>query len=241
VRGDSSGAGYLDAHEALESQAEAQIDERFGAALDDSAQWPAASRLLVQSAAARFAENGLDDGRYGLLPSETAGCRLEVKPPVTVARDNVPRDNCWWQLSGAPRLISPIEYTVEFRTAEPPKADAGLGFAWCARPADCRVVFLWSANAAEWASHLPQTGLRVLQEGRRITMAAGAHRLRMRDDDGSVTIWLDGARVLQHDASREVAWLERPATVHVVVQNMAIEFSGAEPVTVVGGRRSGIE
>jgi len=241
VRGDSTGPQYLDAHEALESQAGERIDERYGPALDDSSRWPEASRLQVRRAVAQFAVNGLDDGRYSLLPSEIAGCRLESRPPMTVARDDVPQDNCWWQLSGAPRLSSPIEYGVEFRTTTPPGADAGMGLAWCTRAADCRLIFVWAANAVEWASHLPQTGRRVLQTGRRITLAVGGHRLRLRDEDGIVTIWLDGAIVMRHDASREAAWLERPSTVHVVVQNMAIEFPGAGPVGVVGGRRSGIE
>jgi hypothetical protein len=241
VRGDSTGAQYLDAHEALQSQAEARVDSAFGPALDDSAQWPEASRRLVQAAAVQLAASGLDDRRFSLLPSEVPGCRLDVQPAATTARDEVPQDNCWWPLSGAPRLVSPIEYVIDFRASEPPRPDAGLGLAWCARAADCRVVFVWSANAVEWASHLPQTGRRVVQTGRPITLAVGRHRLRMRDEDGVVTVWLDGQQVLQREASREAAYLERPGSVHVVVQNMAIEFPGPDPVGVVGGRRSGIE
>ena len=241
VRGDTTGAQYLDAHEALQGQAEARIDETYGSALDDSTRWPEASRHLVRTAAAEFAAGGLDDGRFSLLPSEVAGCRLEVRPSATTARDEVPQDNCWWQLSGVLRLSSPIEYLVDFSTLESPSPDAGLGLAWCARAADCRVVFVWSANAVEWASHLPQTGRLVLQTGRPLTLAVGRHRLRMRDEDGVVTVWLDGQRVLEREASREAAYLERPGSVHVVVQNMAIEFSGTDPVGVVGGRRPGIE
>jgi hypothetical protein len=47
--------------------------------------------------------------------------------------------------------------------------------------------------------------------------------------------------VLKREASREAAYLERPGSVHVVVQNMAIEFSATDPVGVVGGRRPVIE
>jgi type II secretory pathway pseudopilin PulG len=241
VRGDSTGLQYLDAHEELGALVEARIDSAWGTALDDSSRWPEASRRLVQAAATRFAAGSLFDGRFSLMPSQVAGCQLDAGPTTTTVRDAVPRDNCWWQLSGARQLTSPIEYQVEFRIPQPPSRDAGLGLAWCARAADCRVVFVWSSNAVEWASHLPQTGRTVLQSGRPISLGVGLHRLRMRDEDGVVTIWLDGQKVLGREASREAAWLERPGSVHVVVQNMTVVFPRPDPVAVVGVRRSRIE
>jgi hypothetical protein len=241
LRGDTTGADYLAAQEALLLLAESRIEESYGPALDDSAQWPEPSRQIVRAAAAHFATTSLDASHRAVAPSEIAGCRLDVGSDSTVAHDTVSGDNCWWRAAGAMQFAAPVEYLAEFRVTDPLRPDAGLGLAWCTRAADCRVVFLWSASAMVWASHLPQTGLQALQAGRRVPLALGDYRLRVREQDGSVRVWLNGRLVLEREVGRESAYLERPSSVHLVVQNATIRFMGSEPLGVVGVRRQGFE
>ena len=152
------------------------------------------------------------------------------------ASDTRPRDNCWWQLAPTPDAVAPVEYLLDFRIGQRLRGDAGLGLAWCRHASDCRVAFLWAVHGAEWGSHQPRTGLRAEQTGRAVDLAPGQHRLRVSGRGSIVALWLDGRQLLRRDAALDAAYLERPASVHLVVQNAAVTLVGEQPVAVIGKR-----
>jgi predicted Ser/Thr protein kinase len=234
VSGEITGPRYLAERDELLWTTASHVDETYGSAIDDTARWNDSARLLLNTSATMMQIASRDGGPLTLRPNEVQGCVLRTSGDITVTRDEAPSDNCWWQASGARPLAPPLEYFARFRLAARPRPDAGAGLAWCRTDGECRVAFLWPGAGLVWGSHRPRRGLVVLQSSTRGALTAGEHELRLRYQEGTLRVWLDGGLILERRSAAESAWLERPGSIHFVVQNTAVELPGEEAIGMVG-------
>ena len=234
VSGEITGPRYLAERDELLFTTESRVDERWGTAIDDTARWNDSARLVLGTARTMMQIASRDGGVLTLGPNDVAGCVLQSTGELLLTRDEAPNDNCWWQASGTRPLAPPLEYFARFRVLAQPRSDAGVGLAWCRTDGECRVAFLWPAHGMVWGVHRPHRGLTVLQSGTRGALTAGTHEFRLRYQEGALRVWLDGGLVLERRSAAESAWLERPGSMHFVVQNTAVELHGEEAFGMVG-------
>ncbi len=236
-QGTMTGTQYRAAELSLHRAVEAGIDTRYGAALNDLAAWPGALREHVATALDATWNATLPSTVLGLEASATAGCSLQGRDSMVVLQDGASGTNCWWGAAPAPAVYAaPVEYLLTFQVSGPRPADAGVGLAWCAKAARCRVLWLWLEGRVEWATRTDGGGLGALQLGQQVRVASGTRRLRARFEGGGLKVWLDGRLVLAR-AGGESAALRQPGDLRVVVQNTAVTLTGPEALTVVGMRR----
>ena len=224
--GSMSGPAYAAAREEVLLADQERIEAAFGSALDDSLRWRVPARRAVTEARARMLAAAPAADVYRLRASDVPGCRMRQHRDTLEMRDEVARDNCWFQMVAARYLTAPVEYFATFSIVDP-AADAGIGLAWCRNDADCRVAFFWSGSPVVWGRHRPHSGLDPLRLGNRIMLPRGRHELRARFQNDVLRIWFDGTVVLNHPAAADAAWLARPGSGHVVGQHAGVIIPSA--------------
>ncbi|MFI5280845.1 MAG: serine/threonine-protein kinase [Gemmatimonadales bacterium] len=234
ARGDLTGSQLVGAREDVLATAEAEIEDRFSAALEDSARWPASARRSVGAAAHAILAAGARVATFAPRPSEVPGCRLVSVGDALRLTDEAPHTNCWFAAGAGAALAGPIEYFARFRLPLRVRSGAGVGLAWCRNDGECRIVFVWPAAAAVWGAHHAHGGLSALALGRRVALAPGDHELSVRWESGVLRCRLDGGLVLERRAGADSTFLERPDSVALVVQNTRLELSGPGALGAVG-------
>jgi len=231
-------AQFLPVQEAVFERADRAIEQRYGPLEESRDRLPEPALRAVDAALDNFWLAGLHAVRLAPRPSESALCTLEPANQAVRLRDNDELANCWYGLAPAPAAVAlPVEYFLNCRMADASARGAGLGFAWCAGAATCRVAFLWQRGRFEWGSLRAGSNLQSLQLGRVLPDLEGTHQLRMRFQNDRLHVWLDSVLVLERRAPEDAAFFERPGDLRLVVQNAAIEVSGTDGVGLVGGRR----
>lgn len=76
ARGDLTAPQLVSAREDVLATTDATIEDRFGAALDDSAKWTGSARHSVQEAALATMAAGASAVGYAPRPSDVSGCRF---------------------------------------------------------------------------------------------------------------------------------------------------------------------
>jgi len=234
--GSLTGAQAVQAQQAAQASADAAIDSAYGPILDDLSGWPEALRSGVEDALQNTIAATLVSDSLGPQASGTLGCVLEHGAASLTLRDRAAAENCWWSVTDASPILAPVEYAFDVRVIPGAAAADGFGLAWCAASAECRVLFFWLHNRAEWATYRPGAGL-----SDRITSAAhppqaGGHRLRVRVERDRWRVWLDDAVVFDRSSSADAARLARASDLRLVVQNSALELRGPGSPQVVGVR-----
>ena len=234
ARGDLTGPQLVAAREDVLATAESEIEDRFGAAVDDSTRWPGSARRSVGEAARAILAAGASVAVFAPRPSDVPGCRLVSVGDAVRLTDQAPGTNCWFAAGASGALAAPIEYFARFRIPGRVRSDAGVGLAWCRNDGECRIVFVWPAAAAVWGAHQRHRGLSALALGRRVALAPGDHELRVRWQNGVVRCRLDGGLVLERRAGADSTFMQRPDSVAFVVQNTLVELPGPGAVGAVG-------
>ncbi len=237
--GSLTAADYLAGAARVQASTDQRIADSLGPVLDDLSIWPDALRRDVERALGETVDAVLPGGPLTLEASGTPGCVMERRGDLVALEDGARGDNCWWSVAEPPAIGEPIEYDFAFRITSRPADDAGIGVAWCPAAEPCRVLFLWSLGRVEWASHRSGTGL---TDRRLVTQRApivGAHRLRVRLENGETRAWLDDTLWPRRAGPVEAARVSRPGDFRLVVQNAGIELSGPGALLVVGARPRG--
>jgi RNA polymerase subunit RPABC4/transcription elongation factor Spt4 len=234
ARGNLTGPQFASAREEILGTAEADIEDRFGAEVDDSARWPGSARAAVREAARAIESAGAMVAVFEPGPSDVPGCRLVSVGAALRLTDDAPRTNCWFAAGAGGALAAPIEYFARFKVESRLRSGAGVGLAWCRNSGECRIIFVWPAAAAVWGSHQRHRGLAALALGRRVALAPGDHELRVRWQRGMLTCRLDGGLVLERRAGADSVFLQRPDSIAFVVQNTRVELPGPDALGAVG-------
>jgi len=234
ARGDLTAPQLVSAREDVLATTESDIEDRYGAEVDDSSRWSASWRRSVEEAARAIESAGASVVSFAPRPSDVAGCRLVSSQDALRLSDDAPRTNCWFAARGVRPLGAPIEYYLRFRIPVRLARGAGVGLAWCKGGGECRLLFVWPAASAVWGAHRPRSGLSALALGRRVALAPGDHELRVRWQNGMLRCRLDGGLVLERRGGADSAFIQRPDSVAIVVQNTRVELEGPDAAGVVG-------
>ena len=238
MAGRISGPDFLPAQESLLRGADQRVEQTLGPVEDNLAQLPETPKRAVEAAMEDLWIAGLHAARLTPGPSESPRCALQALDRGVRLRDGDPDSNCWYSLTPAPAAVTPpVEYFLSFRLTDASRRGAGLGLAWCAGAAACRVAFLWPGNRFEWGSLRAGSNLRTLQLGDRLPGLDGWHQLRVRYQAERVRVWLDTTQVMHISEPEAAGFFERPGDLRIVVQNAAVELRTGDGVGVVGGRR----
>jgi len=199
---------------------------------------PEESRGRVEAAMDNFWLAKLEGIRLEPRTSEVAGCRLERLARAVRLSDGNPGDNCWYGLMSSPGAVgSPIEYFLNFSVPDELPRGAGIGLAWCAGAASCRVAFLWSSGIMEWGTLRTGSNLRTIQLGNRLPALTGSHRLRVREQGQTMSVYLDDTLVLRRPATDDLPYISEPGSLRLVVQNATVELQPGNAMGVVGSRK----
>ena len=232
-----SAAKFLPAQESILNGAEQTIEQTHGSIDDLLLDLGEGNRREAEEAMNNLWLAGLYAVRLAPRPSESARCAFQPLDRGVRLRDGDPQGNCWYSLTPAPAAVAlPVEYFVQFRLTDVERRGAGVGMAWCAGAATCRVAFLWPGSRIEWASLRTGAGLRSLNLGDQLPRLDDWHMLRVRYQSERLRVWIDSTQVLHVSEPEAAGFFERPGDLRLVVQNAAAEIR-SDGVGVVGVRR----
>jgi hypothetical protein len=230
---------FLAEQERLTRVVDQRIAQRYGTVEDNVATLSDSARQPVDDAMDNLWLAGLYTIRLVPRPAESRHCLLEQVSAAVRLLDEDPQSNCWYGLTPTPAAVAfPVEYYLTFRVVAPEGASAGVGFAWCAGAATCRVAFLWPGSRFEWGALRTGANLQTVHLGRKLpALGSGQHQLRVRYQSDLLKVWLDTTQILETPSPDDAAFLAAPGDLRVVVQNTAIELRAGDGIGVVGGRK----
>ena len=237
--GSLGGQAFLVEQERLTRGVDQRLSQQYGTVEDYLASLSDSARQPVDNAMDNLWLAGLYGIRLAPRPSESRRCLLEPQNHGVRLRDDEPLANCWYGLTPTPAAVAfPAEYYLTFRLPAPEGPSAGIGLAWCAGAATCRVAFLWPGSRFEWGALRTGANLQTVHLGRRLpSLGTGLHQLRVRYQNDLLKVWLDSTQILETPSPDDAAFLAAPGDLRVVVQNTAIEIPSSDGIGVVGGRR----